>query len=670
MLKKVVKRDGCVVGFEKNKITNAIFKAAQAVGGTDRKISERLTKIIVDETNKKFPRKIPTVEDIQDIVEKILIEEGHAKTGKAYILYREKRKILREYKEAVLGIKVKTDLSINALRLLKEKFLKRDEKGNILETPDEMFRRVAKNISKADRIYDKKANLRKTENEFYELMSKLDFLPNAPTLMNAGTKVQQLVSTFVLPVDDSIDGIFESVKNTALIHKTGAGTGFCFSSLRPENDIVVSTSGLSSGPLSFMMMFDRTTEIIKEGGRKRGANIAILNYDHPDIVKFITSKDKEGMFVNFNLSVGIDKKFISAYKNNKSYSLINPRNNKEVRKINARQLFDLLVRYAWKNGDPGVVFLDKINKGNPIPGLRIEATDPCAAQPLLPYESCPLGTINLTNMVENGKIDYEKLRGVVRKAIHFLDNVIDVNNYPLEESEEISKANRKIGLGIMGFADMLYQIGIPYDSERCVKLASKIMSFIDKEAKKMSMELDKKRGVFPNFKKSVYYKKGKRVRNATVTTISPTGTISIIADISPGIEPNFSLCLVRKIIDTEFFFVNQFFEKIARNNDFYSELLLEKIKNKASVSDIKEIPEKIKKVFVLAHDIKPKWHIKVQAAFQKHVDNGVSKTINFPKNATVEDVKKAFLLAYELGCKGITVYREGSKEKQIIDLVE
>jgi len=668
---RVVKRDGRIARFNKNKITSAIFRAAQSVGGKDIERAKILSDKVIEYLKKKVRKTTITIEHIHDTVEKVLIEEGHAKTAKHYILYREKMKILREYQEAVLGIKVKTDLSINALRLLKEKFLRRGEKGNILETPDEMFMRVAKNIAKADMVYDKKADVKNTEKEFYELMLSLDFLPNSPTLMNAGTKMQQLVSSFVLPMPDSIDGIFESVKNTALIHKTGAGTGFSFSSLRPENDIVVSTSGLSSGPLSFMMMFDRTTETIKQGGRKRGANIAIINYDHPDILKFITAKDREDSYSNFNFSVGINKKFMDAYKKNKNYFLINPRNKKEVKEVNARQVFDLLVRNAWKSGDPGLVFLDTINKANPIPGFDIKATDPCGSQPLLPYESCPSGAINLTNIVKNGKIDYEKLRNIVRKSVHFLDNVIDMNKYPVKETEKISKSNRKIGLGVMGFADMLYMLGIPYNSERCVKLVSKLMGFIDREAKRMSMELAEKRGVFPNFNKSIYYNKKIKIRNATVTTITPTGTISIIADVSSGIEPNFALCFVRKIMGTyEFFFVNRFFEKIARNKGFYSELLSEKIKNKASVSDVKDIPSKYKNIFVLAHDIRPEWHLRVQAAFQKHVDNGVSKTINFSSDVAFDDIKNTFLLAYELGCKGITVYREGSKEEEIIDLID
>lgn len=664
-----MKRDGRLVGFKKAKITNAIFSAAQAVGGKDRKTAEKLSDMVVKELNKKFTKVIPSIEYVQDIVENTLIKESHAKTAKVYIIYREKRKLLRDYMEGIVGKRTKSNLSANAMMILKEKFLRRDELGNILETPDEMFRRVAKDIAKADSRY--KGDVKKTEEEFFEMLENLDFLPNTPCLMNAGTKMQQLVSSFVLPVPDTIEGIFESVKHSALINKAGAGAGFSFSSLRPENDAVVKTCGLSSGPISFIKMFDRTTQTIKEGGRKRGANIAVLRYDHPDILKFITAKDDENQYQNFNFSVGITDKFISIYKRNGKYPLVNPRKGQEVREIKAREMLDLLAIHAWENGDPGVVFLDRMNRDNPTPTLgKFLTTDPCGSIPLLPYESCPQGAINLVNMIKNNNIDYKKLKDIVWKSVHFLDNVIDMNNYPVELIDEISKGNRKIGLGVMGFADMLYNLKIPYDSDESVEIAEKIMEFIEKEARDASIKLAKERGVFPYFDKSVYYKKNIKIRNATRTSISPTGTTSIIANVSPSIEPNFALCYSMRLMGKDFLFVNKFFEKTARENNFYSELFLEDLRNKASISKIEDIPQKVRRVHVLAHDIKPKWHLKVQAAFQKHINNSVSKTINFPANATVEDIKKVFLMAYELDCKGITVYREGSKKKEIMTLVD
>ncbi len=669
-VKKVIKRDGRTADFDRNKITEAIFKAAVSVGGKDLSISEDLSNKVMEAVNERYDEKTPTVEDIQDIIEHVLIKEGHSKTAKAYILYRQKRKELREFREAILGMNFKTNLSLNALKLLKDKYLLKDELGNTIEAPNDMFRRVAKNVAKADSFYEsKKEDVTKTEEEFYQVMYNLDFLPNSPTLMNAGTDVQQLMSTFVLPIEDSIESIFEALKNAALIHKTGAGTGFTFSKLRPKNDMVNSTKGTATGPISFMKIFDMATDIMKQGGRRRGANMGILMIDHPDIMEFITAKDDQKSLTNFNISVGLTDRFMKAVEENKDYPLINPIDGTEIKRMKAREIFNLIMFQAWKTGDPGLLFMDRINKCHPLPDMKIEATDSCASQPLLPYEAAPLGSINLANMVDDRKIDFEKLKRTVHIAVHFLDNVIDVNKYPLKEIKAMCQQNRKIGLGVMGFADMLYQLKIPYNSEDGAKTASKLMKFIRDEAELASLELAKDRGVFPNWKQSIYAEEKLKLRNATLTTIAPTGSISIIADVSTGIEPNISLCYVRKIMENrEFFYVNPYFEDAIKEDEFYSEAFLQKIKNKGSLQDVDELSNEQKKVFVVAYDISPEWHLKVQAAFQKYTDNAISKTVNFKGDATVQHVEKVYWLAYELGCKGVTIYRDGSKSEQIFSL--
>jgi len=664
---QIRKRNGRIVKFEGKKITNAIHKAILAVKRGDGKLAQRLSGQVVAVIGERFEGKIPTVENVQDIVEEVLIKNGYSDVAKAYILYRQKRTELRETKK-LMGVTDDLKLSLNAVRVLERRYLLKDDQGNVIETPSEMFRRVAKAIASADRLYRKDADVRKAEDEFYRVMANLEFLPNSPTLMNAGTEIGQLSACFVLPVEDSIDAIFDALKSMALIHKSGGGTGFSFSRLRPAGDIVKSTKGVASGPVSFMRIFDVATDVIKQGGKRRGANMGILRIDHPDIIEFITAKEKEGVLANFNVSVGVTDEFMKALKNNEEYDLINPRTGKAEKRLRARDVFDLIVTMAWRTGDPGIIFLDEINRHNPTPNVgRIESTNPCGEVPLLPYESCNLGSINLSKMVNNGKIDWEKLRETVRTAVHFLDNVIDVNNYPLPEIEKNTKANRKIGLGVMGFAEMLIELNIPYDSEEAIATTEKVMKFIAEEARRKSVELAKERGSFPNFKGSIWEKKGyKMMRNATLTTIAPTGSISIIANASSGIEPLFAVSFVRNVMGTQLFEVNHIFERMAKERGFYSTELLTLIAKSGSVKDVKEVPIDVRRLFVTALDIAPEWHVKMQAAFQKYTDNAVAKTENLPYGATLEDVRKIFMLAHSLKCKGITVYRYGSKREQVL----
>ncbi len=684
MPEKIRKRDGRIVKFEQEKITNAIFKAISSVNHKDGNLARKLSDIVVGILEKKFAGKIPSVENVQDIVEEVLIEEGYSDVAKAYILYRKKREEIRRAK-AAYGIYDELKLSVNAIKVLEKRYLKKDETGRVIEAPKGMFRRVAKYIASADLIYNKEADVKRTEDDFYRIMSNLEFLPNSPTLMNAGTELGQLAACFVIPVEDDMRSIFEAVKNTAIIHQSGGGTGFSFSRLRPKGDIVKSTGGIASGPVSFMKVFDMATDVIKQGGRRRGANMGILRVDHPDILEFITTKEKEGILRNFNISVAVTDKFMDAVKKNRDYELINPRSRKLVGKLSARRVFNLIVTMAWKSGDPGIIFIDEINRRNPTPKIgEIESTNPCAEVPLLPYESCNLGSINLSRMItEDDNIDWGKLEEMIKIAVHFLDNVIDLNKYPLKQIEDITKnGNRKIGLGVMGFAEFLIKLGIPYDSEKAIETAEKIMKFIQEKSRDASTEIAKERGVFPNFKKSIYHPNSTpkvsklrhevsdklRLRNATTTAIAPTGTISIIANCSSGIEPLFAVSFVRHVIGTELIDVNPLFEEIARKRNFYSEELMRKIAMKGSIQDIEEIPRDVRKIFVTSHDISPEWHIRMQAVFQKYTDNAVSKTINFPENATIQDVEKAYLLAHRLKCKGITIYRYGSKGEQVLNI--
>ncbi len=566
-------------------------------------------------------------------------------------------------------------LSKNAVKVLERRYLAKDQDGKIIETIDDMFTRVAKTIAKVDKLYDKSADVKKIQQEFYEMMTNLEFLPNSPTLMNAGRKLGQLSACFVLPIEDSMEGIFDAVKNAALIHKSGGGTGFSFSRLRPKGSSVRSTGGVASGPVSFMKVFNSATEAVKQGGTRRGANMGILRVDHPDIIEFIQCKKDNDDITNFNISIGITEEFMDAVEKDEEYRLINPHDKSVAKTLKARDVFDLIVEMAWNNGEPGIIFLDRLNKDNVVPQVgEIESTNPCGEQPLLPYESCNLGSINLSKFVQRMdddtyQVDYKRLEKVVNNSVHFLDNVIDANKYPLKEIEEMTKSTRKIGLGVMGFADLLFMLNIPYDSQQAVELAEQIMKFISEKSREASHRLAQQRGAFPLFEKSALAKSGKAIRNATTTTIAPTGTISIIAGASSGVEPLFAISFIRNVMDNdELLEVHPFFKETAIKRGFYSDQLMREIADRGSLKDIDGIPEDIKRLFVTSHDITPEYHIKMQAAFQKYTDNAVSKTVNFRKSADREDVKKVYLLAYKLGCKGVTIYRDGSRDSQVLNI--
>ncbi len=564
------------------------------------------------------------------------------------------------------------ELSVNAVKVLERRYLLKDDRDAVVESPSEMFRRAAGGAAKADLRYGGKKAASRAGEEFYRMMRNLDFLPNSPALMNLGTAVGQASACFVLPVEDSIESIFNAVKYMALIHQSGGGTGFSFSMLRPKGDAVRSTRGVASGPVSFMRVFDAATDVIKQGGRRRGANMGVLRYDHPDIIEFITAKTRDDILQNFNLSVSASDRFMRAVKRGSDYELINPRTCEPTGKVSAPDVFNMISLSAWRGGDPGMLFIDEVNRHNPTPSLGdIESTNPCSEQPLLPYESCDLGSVNLSGMVDrSGEIDWEKLREAVRTGVHFLDNIIDVNHYSLSEVRDATLANRKIGLGVMGFAEMLIMMDMPYDSKEGLRTAEEVMGFINREAHMMSAELASERGVFPNFEDSVLPEWGyDSLRNAAVTTIAPTGAISIIANTSSGIEPLFAISFVRNVMDgMELLEVNRLFVDYARKNGFYSKELMRRIARSGSLKGVEKIPERVRRLFVTALDISPEWHVRMQAALQKHTDNAVSKTVNLPANASVEDVSNVFLLAHRLKCKGVTVYRYGSKHEQVLYL--
>lgn len=674
---------------QRTEILRQVVAQAESMGLRDKKQIEQLTSRVIERMEQRqtlpgmedFVPKLnrqrkspPSKAEIQAIVNDILANEPPSPRTEMKEIKPEEDKPMIDRVHSNTGNNISgLTLTQNARQVLEKRYLKKDKQGKVVETAEELFRRVADAIAAAETIYDPKAETARWSDEFYRAMINLEFLPNSPTLMNAGRELGQLSACFVLPIEDSMESIFDAVKYTALIHKSGGGTGFSFSRLRPHQDRVGSTGGVASGPVSFMRAFDTATDVIKQGGMRRGANMAILSVDHPDIMKFITAKTESTALNNFNLSVAITGEFMQAVKDGTEYNLINPHNNEVHSRLSAREVFDKIVDMAWRTGDPGIIFIDRINQDNPTPQLgKIESTNPCGEQPLLPYESCNLGSINLSRMLtrENGKVevDFDKLARTTRLAARFLDNVIDINKFPLPQIENMTKTTRKIGLGVMGFADMLIELGIPYDSEEALNLARHIMTEISHLATEESRGLAKERGVFPSWEGSIYGGTGcDRLRNATRTTIAPTGTLSIIAGCSSGIEPLFALSYTRNILDgARLIEVHPYFEAVAKSEGFYSEDLMSRLASGTSLHEIENIPDDVKSIFVTAHDISPEWHVRMQAAFQRETNNAVSKTVNFPHEATREDVKKVYTLAFELGLKGITIYRDRSRDTQVL----
>lgn len=682
-LERVEKRDGSVVSFDESKIEHAIQRAAMEVlndPGRAKRIARHVKDIVIASLTGQHTNRVWGVEEIQDAIETALMREGYGRIAKSYILYRENRSQVRFAKSA-LGLKDDLKLPVNTIEVLKRRYLLKDEDRRIVETPSELFRRVAHHVAQAESNYRSDVGPHEVEDAFYRMMRNREFLPNSPTLMNAGTPLGQLSACFVLPVEDSIEGIFRTLADMARIHQTGGGTGFSFSRLRPRGDFVGSTKGRASGPLSFMGIFDKATEVIVQGGRRRGANMGVLGCDHPDIVDFVEAKIGSDAFRNFNLSVGATDRFVRAVADNRSFDLVNPRTGRSVKRLGARSLFDLIVNAAWRTGDPGLIFLDQVNRRNPTPDLgRIEATNPCGEVPLLPYESCMLASINLDAMTRrsdadrelgSASVDWGRLRTTIQQGIRFLDNVVDINRHPLESIRMATVGNRKVGLGVMGFADMLIRLGIPYNSKEAVAFAGRLMRFIHAESVKASEKLAAERGVFPNFERSIYARRSRRLRNATVNTIAPTGTISILAGCSSGIEPLFAVSFVRNVLSgTRLFETNPLFEKCARTRGFYSRELMAEVAKCPSLGRIKGIPRDVKRLFVTAFDVPARQHLEIQAAFQKYTDNAVSKTINLSAEATVEDVRDIYLQAHRMKCKGITVYRYGSKSGQVLSVSE
>lgn len=695
-IKTITKRDGRSVEFSLAKLAGAIWKAGVQTKEFGEKEAQRLAEITVALVEKSLKQdEVAQVEKVQDFVEQVLMAAGHYQTAKAYILYRQARSEERRV-ERIIGVKDDLDFSPNQLKVLQSRYLLKDENGKVIETPSELFRRVAKNLA----VVEKKEKRKQVEEKFYEVMSRLEFLPAGRTLNNAGTPQSQLANCFVLPIEDSMEGIFDSVKYMALVHQRGGGTGFNFSKLRPKGDVVTKSSGgFATGPVSFMKVFDIATRQVMQGGKKRGANMGILNVDHPDILEFINCKSEAGEIENFNISVGVTDAFMKAVDQDGEWELKNPRTGEVVQTLRARSLMGQLVAHAWRTGDPGLIFLDPINRNNPLLAKygRIDATNPCGEQPLHPFDACNLGSINLAKLVSTSarqhvstsanrqasksadrqykcEINWERLELVVRTGVRMLDNVIDACRYPLPQITETVRANRRIGLGVMGWADMLYQLRVPYDSTEGVKLAGKIAKFIQEVSWSESEKLAKEKGVFPRWKESSFKNK---VRNLAITTIAPTGSISMLADASSGIEPVFALAFTKNVVeDNGLSYINKYFDRELKESAWADgdaehkvrDRIVREVATAGSVAHISGVPEEVKAVYRTAHDVTPEWHVAMQAAWQKYTDNAVSKTINFPGSATIDDVEEAYMRAWKAGCKGITIYRDGSKEGQILSV--
>ncbi|OGW83911.1 MAG: ribonucleoside-diphosphate reductase, adenosylcobalamin-dependent [Omnitrophica bacterium RIFCSPLOWO2_01_FULL_45_10] len=664
--------------FDFNKLVDAIFKAAASVGGTDRTLAVQLAEKVIAQLNSRTP----TVEEVQDLVEKTLIEEGHAKTAKAYILYRYKKSEERERRALILGEKQAEEqviFSNDALAILERRYLIKDSQGNLLETPQQMLLRVAENVAQADGLYGaSKTEIKETAQTFYDLIASLRFLPNSPTLMNAGTKSQQLSSCFVLPIEDTMEGIFGTLRDAAVIHQRGSGTGFSFSRLRPKGDSVGENQGVAAGPVAFLGVYDAALNIVKQGGVRPGANMAVLRVDHPDIIRFIESKREKKRLKNFNISVAVTDTFMRAVEEDREYYIWNPRLEKYSGKLRGKDVFAVITQNAWKTGDPGLIFIDEINRKHPAKHLgEIETTNQCGEAPLLPNEGCPLGSINLSKFIQENEgkegkdLDWEGLKNTIRLAVHFLDNLIDQNEHPSEAIKKATQRTRKFGLGIMGLADTLFALTLKYDSDPALEMAGKIMSFVKEHSYARSMELAEQRGVCPAWEESEHHKAGRKMRNMTCNSISPTGTISILAGTSSGCEPLFGLSYVKTVLGSnEIIYLNPIFESVARERGFYSPELMRKVAKMGTIQELKEIPKDVRDLFVTAQDINPEWHIRMQATLQKYVDNSISKTINFPRTASIRDVEEAYFLAWKAKCKGITIYRDGSYEDQVISIGE
>jgi len=679
MIKQIRKRDGRVVKFDGDKIVEVIKKAAEATGEFEKREAERLGEIVMRILQRANGKHIPTVEQVQDIVEQVLMAAGHYSTAKSYILYRSEQTKERKVR-AILGVEDDLGLTLNSLKVLeKKRYLRHDDQNRVMETPGQMVRRVARAMAKREKTKRKR---KKYQDLFFEVISRMEFVPAGCYFRGAGTKSGNLTNCFVLPVEDSMEGIFDGVKWTALVHQKGGGSGFNFSNLRPKGDYVSSSGGFSSGPVSFMRVFDAATRQVMQGGFLQGANMGILNVDHPDVFEFITCKAEDEEITNFNISVGVTDKFMRAVKKDREWKLVNPRNGKVVQTMAARKLFDAIVTMAWKSGDPGMIYLDAINKDNSVMESMgpIRATNPCGEQPLHDFDCCNLGSINLAKFVVDGEVDWKRLGVVVKLAVRFLDSGVDEGKYPIPQIRKMARSLRRIGLGVMGWADMLFQLRVRYDSKAGVELARRVAKFIQEKSWEESERLAGEKGVFPAWKESEFKKCGpvtkklRKVRNVAVTTIAPTGTISMVADCSSGIEPVFALSFNKNVVDDGgLTYTNKYFEEVL--SELYEngvvgrkQEILREVQETGSVQGIRELPEWVRETFRVAYDISPEWHVKMQAAWQKYTDNAVSKTINFQTEASIEDVEEAYIKAWELGCKGITVYRDKSKSVQVLSV--
>lgn len=667
--RRVRKRDGSVAAFEKQRIASAIERAAREVSADAQKVAEVVTEAVLARLATGAFGTTPSVEQIQDLVESELAAKGFWEVARSFAAYRKARSELREAKR-LLGVRDELKLSLGAVLVLKERYLLRDSSGRVRESTGEMMVRVATHVASAE---DHFAPGRASEiaERFSEMLRSLEFLPNSPTLMNAGTPLGMLSGCFVLPIEDSLKSIFETLTLMALVHQAGGGTGFSFSKIRPKDDLVASTGGRASGPLSFLRVYDAVTETVKQGGRRRGANMAVLEVTHPDIVEFVEAKRDGSSLQNFNLSVAVTDSFMRKALRGESYWLVNPRNGRKLARLDASRLLDQIAEAAWSSGDPGLLFIDEINRRNPVPAAgRIEATNPCGEVPLLPYESCNLGSINLARHVSPSGIDWDKLARTVDWAVRFLDDVIEVNRYPDPRLEEAAKKTRKVGLGVMGLAEALASLGIPYDSHDAVELGSRLARFINRRAHLASQQLAEERGAFPLFPQSKYAKRGSPpLRNAQLTSVAPTGTISLIAGTTSGIEPMFAIGYVRHAMGRRLTEVNPLFERLARDRGFYSDQLMTEIALKGGVRDNPAVPEDIRRAFVTALEVEPRWHLAMQAAFQRHVDAAVSKTVNLPESADPPIMRQIFVDAWKMRVKGITVYRYRSKPFQVLEFL-